>query len=73
MNCKVSRPSVLNGFCTVLDSAFNQTKFKQLCHIEFCVKCDWNFEGSLKIDITFYKHVLNVIIYNNAQKNYLSI
>ena len=37
-------------------------------HIKFCVKCDWNFRGFLKIRITFYKHILNISNGNNMQK-----
>ena len=73
MNCKVSRPSILNGFCTVLDFTFIYTKFRQIFHIKFCAKCNWNFRGFLKIHITFYKHILNIINGDNVQQNYLSI
>ena len=73
MNCKVSWPRVSNGFCTVLNSPSNKIKFKKMFHIKFCVKCDWNFRGFLKIHITFYKHVSNINICNNIQQNYLPI
>ena len=42
-------------------------------YIKFCVKCDWNFRGFLKIHINFYKHVLNIDTFNNAKQNYLLI
>ena len=73
MNCKISRPSVLNGFCTVLNFAFTETKFRQIFHIRFCVKCNWIFGGFLKVHIIFYKHNSNISNENNAKKKYLSI
>ena len=42
-------------------------------HIKFCTKCNWNFEGFLKICNIFYKYILNISNANNVQKNYLSI
>ena len=60
MNCKVSQPSVLNGVCTVLNSTFIETKFRQMSHIKFFTKYNWNFGGFLKINITFYNYVLNI-------------
>ena len=73
MNYKVSWTSVLNIFCTVFNSEFNYTKFRQMFDNKFCVKCNWKFGGFLKIYITFYKHLLNTINRINAQQNYLLI
>ena len=42
-------------------------------YINFCVKCNWNFGGFLKIHNIFYKHILNINYENNVQQNYLSI
>ena len=66
MNCKISWTSVLNGFCTALSSASIEIKIKQTFHIKFCVKCNWDFEGFLKIRITVYKYVSNIINENDA-------
>ena len=74
MSCKVSRPtSLLNNFCIVLNFASIQIKFRQMFHIKFCAKWNWNFKGFLKIHIIFYKHISNIIYGNNTQKYYLSI
>ena len=54
MSCKVSRPSLSNGVCTVLNSASTETDFKQMFQIKFWVKCDRNF-GSFFEDT---QHVL---------------
>ena len=42
-------------------------------YIKFCIKCDWNFGGFLKMQITFYKQISKIINENNVQQNYLSI
>ena len=73
MNCKVSRHSVLNGFCTALNSAFIEIKFRQIFYIKFCIKYNWSFEDFLKIHITFYKHISNTNKWGNVKENYLSI
>ena len=67
MNCKVSRPSALNGSCTVLNSASIKIKISQTFHIKFCVKRNWKFGGFSKIHITFYKHVSDISNWNDAQ------
>ena len=73
MNCKVSWISVLNVFCTVLKFASMQIKVRKMLHIKFCVKCDWNFGGFLKIHNTFHENVSNICNGDSAQKYYLLI
>ena len=42
-------------------------------YIKFCVNCNWSFGDFLKIHITFYNYIQNIINCNNVQKKYLSI
>ena len=69
MNFKITQPSVLNSFCTILDFASIWKKIRQTFHIKLCVKCNWNFGGFLKIHITFYKHILNISNKNNVRRD----
>ena len=73
MNCKVSRPSILNDFCTVLNSTPIAIKFKQMFHIKFYAKYNWNFGGFLRLYNVWHKYTLNISNTKNAQQNYLSI
>ena len=45
----------------------------QMFHIKFCVKYNWTFECFLRMHITFFKHMLSVNCWYNAQQSYLSI
>ena len=42
-------------------------------YIKFCAKCNQTFGGLLKIQNTFYKHILNINNGNDVQQKYLSI
>ena len=42
-------------------------------YVKFCAKCNCNFGGFLKIQNTFYEHILNLNNGNNVQQNYLLI
>ena len=42
-------------------------------HLKFCIKCDWNFGGFLKIHNTFCMYILNISNGDNVKKKYLLI
>jgi hypothetical protein len=60
MNCKISWTCAVNVFFTVLNFTSTEIKFGLMFRIKFCIKCDSNFEGFLKIQASSYDYVSNL-------------